>query len=770
MADKKVIKSRYFFEEDFEEQLAEVPAEKVAAWDKKAKLKIVGKGVDRYDAYDKVSGTARYTFDIQLPHMAYAKTLRCPHAHARIKSIDVSQAEKMPGVLAVLTADNAPKIKWYRGTSYLFDRHLRYAGDEVACVAAKSERIAAQALKKIKVEYEVLPFVADAGKAMQPDAPKLYDNGNIAGGKPSVYERGNADEGFNQADVVVEETFDTQVVVHNPTEPHCSVVNWDGDKLTVWDSTQAVFGVRNALADSLDIPANHVRVIKKYMGGGFGSKLAAGKYTIMAALLARTIGRPVKISMDREEMNLAVGNRPDSVQKLKFGAKKDGTLLAMSHYSYGAAGAYPSGAGCSWPLRSIYKCPNVRTEEYTVFINAGPGRPFRAPGHVQGTFALEAMIDTMAEKTGMDPLDFRLKNYSETDPVSGQPYTTKRLREAYEAGAKAIGWKNRNKKPGSDSGVIKRGLGMASQIWWGGGGPPTYANLKMNRDGSVEVLCGTQDLGTGTYTILAQVAAEVLELPMNKVSVILGDTAVTPYAHSSGGSVTAPSTTPAVRHAAELMKEKLIGYAAAQMNLPPERIAYRSGELVDRDNPAQKMSVSALMRKVREQVLVTTGMREANPEGYAVNTFGAQFAEVEVHTDTGKIVVKRIVAAHDIGRTLNRKLLENQFEGGIMMGLGFALMEERVIDRNTGKVLTTNLENYKMTLLPDMPEIEVIIVSDADPLLNNTGVKGIGEPAHIPTAAAIANAVYNATGVRFKSLPLTPDKVLQGLYGGVKQG
>ena len=764
MADKNVIKSRYFFEEDFEEQLAEVPSEKLASWDKDAKLKIVGKGVNRYDAYDKISGTARYTFDIDLPHMVYAKTLRCPHAHARIESIDTSRAEKMPGVLAVLTADNAPKIKWYRGISYLFDRHLRYAGDEVACVAAKSERIAAEAIEKIKVEYEVLPFVSNAAEAMKPNAPKLYENGNIAGNKPAVYKRGNVDEGFSQADVVVEETFDTQVVVHNPTEPHCSVVNWDGDKLTVWDSTQSIFGVRNAIADSLDIPANHVRVIKKYMGGGFGSKLAAGKYTVMAALLAKKIGRPVKIVLDREEMNLAVGNRPDSVQKLKFGVKKDGTLLAIKHYSYGAAGAYPSGAGCSWPLRTIYKCPNVHTEEYTVYINAGPGRPFRAPGHVQGTFALEAMIDMAAGKVGMDPLEFRLKNYSDTDPVSGLPYTTKRLREAYNTGAKAIGWDKRNPEPGSDSGVIKRGLGMASQIWWGGGVPPAYANLKMNRDGSVHILCGTQDLGTGTYTILAQVAAEVLQIPMGKVSVILGDTAVTPYAPGSGGSVTAPSTTPAVRHAAELMKEKLIRYASAQLNLPSERVVYHAGELYDRENPSQKVSISALMRKVREQVLLTTGMREANPDGYAVNTFGAQFAEVEVHTDTGKIVVKRIVAAHDIGRTLNRKLLENQFEGGIMQGIGFALMEQRVIDRNTGKVLTTNLENYKMTLMGDMPEIEVIIVSDADPLLNSTGVKGIGEPAHIPTAAAIANAVYNATGVRFKSLPLTPEKVLQGLY------
>ncbi len=763
MPSRKIVKSKYFFEDELVESLAEVSTEQNKFWPDNSKLKVVGNPVPRIDGYDKTSGTARYTFDIQPKHVVYARTLRCPLPHARIKKIDTSKALQLDGVLSILTHENAPKIKWYY-TSFLFDPHLRYEGDELACVAAEKEEIAERAMNLIDVEYESLPFVTDPGEAMKADAPKLYESGNIVNGKPNIYERGDVEKGFAEADAVVEDTFTTQVVVHNPTEAHCSVVNWDGDQLTVWDSTQGVFHVRDSVAESLNMPQSSVRVIKKYMGGGFGSKLEAGKYTVMAALISRKIGRPVKITLDRREMNLAVGNRPDSTQKLKFGAKKDGTLTAMHHYSYGAVGAYPNGAGCSWPLRLIYNCPNVRTEEYSVYINAGRARAFRAPGFVQGVFALDSMIDELAEKIGMDPLDFRLKNYAEIDPVEKIPYTSKLLKEAYLQGAEAIGWKSRRNPAGADKGYLKRGIGMASQIWWGGGDPPAYATLKMNRDGSVQVLAGTQDLGTGTYTFIAQVAAEVLEIPMNRVQVLLGDTAACPYGPSSGGSTTAPSVSPAVRDAAEQMKAKLVSGAAAILEMPEDKLSYKDGMISSVDNPQKLIKIEEVIQKLDENVLVTTGARNANPDGYAIKTFGAQFAEVEVDTDTGKVRVLRIVAAHDIGRVLNRKTMENQFHGGIMQGLSFALMEERVLDSNTGKVLNTNFHDYKIPTIMDTPDIKVIIVSEGDSMISNTGVKGCGEPAIIPTAGAIANAVYNAIGVRIKSLPITPDKVLQALY------
>lgn len=760
---RKIVKSRFFIEDDFIETTAEVSIEEHEKWPENDKLKIVGKEISRIDGYDKVSGSAVFTSDVILPNMVFAKTLRSPLPHTKIKKIDTSKAEKLPGVLKIITHENTTEIPWYYGTTRLFDSTLRYQGDEVACVAALSLKIAEQAIKLIEVDYEELPHVVNAAKAMEPDAPKIHGSNNLVRGEPSIYQRGDIEKGFSEADIVIENTFTTQVAVHNPSEVHCSVVNWNGDKLTVWDSTQAIFRVRDSVAESLNIPASNVRVIKKYIGSGFGSKLEAGKYTIMAALLAKELGRPVKILLDRREMNLAVGNRPNSVQKLKVGAKKDGTLTAMSHYSYGAVGAYPSGAGCSWPFRTVYKCPNVRAEEYSVYINAGRARPMRAPGHVQGTFALDSILDDLAEKLNMDPLEFRLKNYVEIDQVSNEPYTSKLLKEAYQKGAEAIGWYTKRKPAGADSGPMKRGIGMATQIWWGGGGPPAQATIKLNRDGSLNVCSGTQDLGTGTYTILAQVASEVLEIPLEQISVTIGDTDVCPYAPSSGGSMTAATVTPAVRDAGEQMKDKLISGAATILEAPKNQLVYSTGKVSYKQDTSKQITISDIIRKTDENVLITTGARGANPEDKAINSFGAYFAEVEVDTETGKIKVIKVVAAQDVGRVLNRKTLENQIHGGIMQGIGFALIEERIIDEFTGKVLTTGLRSYKLPTIMDTPEIEVIVVSEGDHLISNTGVKGVGEPPIIPTPAAIANAVYNAIGVRLKDLPMTPDKVLDAL-------
>jgi xanthine dehydrogenase YagR molybdenum-binding subunit len=762
MASRKIIKSKHFFEENVVEYVAEVSEDNLASWPHDEQLTYVGKPVPRIDGYDKVSGTARYAFDVSFPNMAFAKTLRCPYAHARIKSINLKKASQLEGVLDIITYQNTSKIEWYY-VSFLFDPHLRYEGDEVACVAAESEAIAAKALELIDVEYEQLPFVLTADQAMKADASKLYDSGNIVRDKPSEYTRGDVEQGFKEADFVVEDTFETQVEVHNPTEPHSSVVNWEGNRLTVWDSTQGIFSVREGIARALEIPESKIRVIMKYMGGGFGSKLETGKYTVMAAILARNTGRPVRISLDRVEMNLAVGNRPNSIQKLKAGIKKDGTLTALSHHSRGVVGAYPTGAGCSWPLRTIYKCSNVYTEEYSVCVNAGRARPFRAPGHVQGIFGLESLLDEAAEKIGMDPLELRLKNYAEKDQVENLPYSSKLLKKAYMQGAEAFGWKKKWKPAGSNKGAIKRGVGLASQIWWGAGGPPTYVTLQLSGDGSVLLQCGTQDIGGGTYTFMAQVAAEELEIPIDKIQVILGDTSNCPYGPSSGGSQTASSVSPAVRDAAAQMIEKLISGAAAILEVPADRLIYSQGVISYKENPNKKIKIEDIIGKMDAGVMVVTGLRAENKPGYAMNSFGVQFAEVDVDTVTGKVKVLKIVAAHDIGRTLNRMLLENQFHGGIIQGLGFALMEQRVINAYTGKVLTTNLHDYKIPTIKNAPDIEVIIVSEGDPIISNTGVKGIGEPAMIPTAGAIGNAVYNALGVRIRSLPITPDKVLMAL-------
>lgn len=762
MSSRKIVKDSYFVEDELVETLAEVSESGGESWQKDEDLKLVGKEITRIDGYDKVSGTARFTFDIELPNMAFAVTLRSPHPHARIKKIDTSKALKLPGVLEIITFENVPKIPWYGGSTSLFDPHLRYVGDEVACAAAETRHIAEEALKLIEVEYELLPFVVDAEEAMKPGAPRLYEKGNLYRGEPFKYSRGDIKKGFAEADVTLKDTFITEVIIHNPAEVHCSVANWDGERLTVWDSTQAIFNVRDVIAGSLKLPTSKVRIIKKYMGGGFGCKLEGGKYSVMAALLARKTGRPVKIVLDRREESLAVGNRPDSIQTFKAGVKKDGTLTALTQHTIASSGAHAAGAGCSWPFRTLYLCPNMEVEEYSVYINAGRARPHRAPGHVQNTFAFESFIDEVAEKIGMNPIDFRLKNYTDKDQAYNLPYTSKRLREAYKQGAAAIGWQRR-KAPGSDPGPVKRGMGMASQIWWGGGGPPAYATLKLNRDGSVQVLSGTQDIGTGTYTFIAQVAAEVLEIPMDNISVILGDTAVCPYAPISGGSMTAPSVSPAVYDAAQQMKEKLVSAAAAVFDLPEDQVRYSQGTVSAKSDSSKKMTIQEIVRKMRERVLVTVGARNANPRGFAINTFGAQFAEVEVDTRTGRVKVLKVVAAHDIGRMLNKKTAENQFHGGIMQGLGIALLEQRIMDKAAGKMLNPNMHDYKIPTIAETPEIEVIIVSEADTKISQVGAKGLGEPAIIPTPGAIANAVYNALGIRIKSLPITPDKVLNAL-------
>ena len=764
MSAKKLVRSVFDFEDEFIETIAEVPEKEPEAWAPEKPLRVAGVGHPRVDGYARTTGDARFAVDVQLPRMTLGRVLRSPVPHARIRKIDTSEAEKVPGVLGIMTYANAPKIRWYRN-SFLFDPHIRYEGDEVAFVVAETEVALEEALRRIHVEYEELPFVLEAEEAMKPNAPRLFKNGNIRDGKPRVYQRGDVEKGFAEADAVVEDTYRTQVVHHAPLEPHVCVVNWEGDRLTIWESTQATFRVQQGLANILKIPLNKIRVINYFMGAGFGSKLGIEKHTVMAALMAKRLGRPVKVVTPRKDEFLAMGNRPSSVQKLKVAAKKDGTLTAISLWSVGPGGAYRSGSAyLGTPAREMYRCPNVRTEEYTVYVNAGPARAMRAPGHVQAFFALDSILDDLAEKLGMDPLDFRIKNIAEIDQVRRRPYTSKRLKEAYEAGAKAIGWyERRNKKPGQGKGPLKRGIGMASQIWGGGGGPPAFATVEINRDGSVVVRSGSQDIGTGTRTIVAQIAAEELGLDLDRVTVVIGDTGVCPYGPTSGGSITAASLTPAVQAAAAEARDRLKEYAAVLLKVEPDQVSYEPGRFFVAAEPSRAVTFEEAAHKMGNNMIVATGARGLNPKGYTINSFGAQFAEVEVDVETGRVRVLKVVAAHDIGRAINPLTVRSQFEGGIMMGLGFALTEERWLDPQVGRQVNANLHEFKVPTIAETPEIEVIIVSEADTKANTVGGKGIGEPCIIPTAAAVANAVYNAIGVRVKELPITPDRVLQAL-------
>jgi xanthine dehydrogenase YagR molybdenum-binding subunit len=492
------------------------------------KTQVIGKPMPRVDAYERVSGSAIYPSDTSLPDMLYGAILRCPHAHAKVLDIDAREAEKMPGVRVVIKGDtNGASVEWpyQRGfKTKLFEPHCRHEGEEVAAVAAETPYQAWDAIKAIKVKYEILPFVADERKALESGAPAIHEGGNRSG-EDQTYERGNVEKGFAEADVVLEETYRTESELHTPMELHGCVANWDGDRLTVWESTQGVYGVQARVAEVLGLPLAHVRVIGPYMGGGFGSKLQAGKYTIIAALLSKKTARPVKVFLTREETFLCVGNRPPSNMTLKAGVKKDGTLTALEFSCIGTGGAYPAGGTSlvDWLVRDLYQCPNVRTKLTDVYINAGPSRPCRAPGHPQGAWALEQMIDALAEAIKTDPVELRLKNiplYSQARE-GNPPYTSTGLKECLKEGAKSFGWKEALKKASEANargGSLRRGVGMASGLWVaGGGGPPSTILIKLFSDGSVNLNMGASDIGTGTKTVMAMVVSEELGVPMKKI-------------------------------------------------------------------------------------------------------------------------------------------------------------------------------------------------------------------------------------------------------------
>jgi xanthine dehydrogenase YagR molybdenum-binding subunit len=753
------------------EPAAPAAGQKIEPWPRETR--IVGKALPRVDAYNRVSGAAQYTQDVILPDMVYGAILRCPHAHAMVKSIDTSAAEKMPGILAVLTgASPGADLGWYGGrppVSKLFDPHCRYQGEEVAAVAARTPYQAWDALKAIKVQYEELPFVYDEATALKSDAPKVHEGGNVVG-KPRVTSRGDVEKGFAEADVVLEETFYTSVQIHATMETHASVTKWDGDCLTIWDSTQGVYdGVLFSAANNLGLPLNKVRVICHYMGGGFGAKLELGKYTVIAALLSRKIGRPVKLALTREESLLAVGNRPDAKMTLKAGVKKDGTLTALKLINIATPGAYSSGTGVGFQVGELYKCPNVQISESSFYVNAGRARPFRAPGHPQCSWALEQMMDMLAEKIGMDPIDFRLKNFTDFSQTRKLPYSSTGLRECLIEGAEKFGWKQARAARKSE-GPIKRGVGVAAGMWQGGAGSPPYtAEVRMMVDGGVTIRTGAMDIGTGTKTACCMVAAEELNIPLERVRIENADTAVTPYAQSSGGSMTLPGVVPAVRKGAWLVKTQILSWGAEALGVPEADLEIQGDTVCSRSDPSKKKPFGELFRSKGVMDVIAIGTRDPNP-AKATMPFAAHFAEVEVNTRTGEIKVLRMVGANESGRVVNRKTFDNQVFGGMMQGLGFGLMEKRVLDRQTGKMCNLNMHDYKIPTALDAPvDHQVVAIDPRDDECNIVGCKGSGEPATIPTAAAVANAIYNAIGVRPTHGPIDPRTVLE-LLGKGKRG
>ena len=750
------------------------PADQPAPW---GETRIVGKPLPRIDAYERVSGSATFPSDVTMPDMLHVAVLRCPHAHAMVKKVETSAAETMAGVHAVVTGTTPGfDLPWYStragALSKLFDPHCRYDGEEVAAVAAENPYQAWDAVRKIAVEYEVLPYAITEADALEPNAPAIHGTGNQLG-TPREYERGDVAKGFAAADVVLEQTYRTDCQIHTPTETHGCVAKWDGNRLTVWESTQGAYSIQSDVARALKLPLSNVRVVGNYMGGGFGSKLSATKQTIIAALLAKRTARPVKFFVTREDSLTGQGNRPPVTMTVKAGVKKDGTLTAFEMKAVGTGGAYTGAGSVDFQVRDLYTCPNVRTEAIDVFINAGPARAFRAPGHPQGNWALEQMMDALAEKIGMDPVELRVKNVpTVSQSRNNQPYTSTGFKDCLIEGARAFGWQEARRRAQSNS-AIRRGVGMAGGMWQAGGGsPPSTVIVKLFADGSVNLNMGASDNGCGTKTWMAMIVAEELGVPIERISIEHADTGTTQFATPSGGSKTVPTEAPAGRAAALEVRRQILEMAAEQLKANAADLTLRDGAIVSTKDPATKLAMSEVIGLQRRGLIVGVGYRGPNPDGKAINPFAAHFVEVEVNTRTGEVKLLRYLAAQDSGRVMNRLTYDNQVIGGIAMGIGLALTEGRVLDRaHTGRMLNANWHDYKIPTMLDVPKEQTVLPIDPhDTECNTTGAKGLGEPATVPAASAVVNAIYDAIGVRMTHSPISPAAIVAALNQPGKSG
>jgi len=695
---------------------------------------VLGTSVKRLDGPDKVRGKAKYTFDVNRPGMIYARIVRSPHPHARVVAVDLSAAQKAPGVKAAMV---------WRQPGETQTSQVMFQGDEVAAVAADTEERAKDAARLIKVEYEVLPHVTVVEQALDGTAPAVFTGGNVRQGQ--TQENGDLDAGFRAAAQTLEQTYQTHVITHVCMESHGTVCEWEGDKLTAWVSTQGVNSARENFATALNIPQANVRVICQYMGGGFGSKLALGAEGLICAKLAQEAKAPVKLMLDRKEEHLATGNRPSAAARVKAGVSADGIITAFDAQTWGTGGA---GAASGFPLPYIYQIANRRRTHKDVFINTGQQRPMRAPGHPQGSFITEIMMDELADKVGMDPVEFRLKNLPPEAPNA-------MWRSYLKEGAEGFGWSKRHPTGDKTAGPIKTGMGVAIGTWGGGGRGPAQAHCEIASDGSVLMRVGSQDLGTGTRTLVAIVTAESLGLQPSQIKPEIGDT-LYGVAPGSGGSTTAGSISPAIRIASMKALDALKDKVAAALSIDAASLVATNGRIHVKDDNAKGMTWAQACKQIGTQPIAADG--DWQPGLSSVTTSGAQFAEVTVDTGTGIVKLKRILAIQDCGLVVSKLTAESQCYGGVIGSLNFAMFEDRILDRNTGQMVNPNMEWYLLAGMSDVPPIEVRLKDQPE-----RGVVGIGEPPTVPTAAAIALAVRNAIGVTLRSLPLTPALILQAM-------
>jgi CO/xanthine dehydrogenase Mo-binding subunit/aerobic-type carbon monoxide dehydrogenase small subunit (CoxS/CutS family) len=726
---------------------SERPAKAVALQPSGAALKTIGHATPRIDAVERASGKATYTGDVQLPGMLYARVLRSPHPHARIRSVDVSNARALDGVKAVITHETCRYVwgagsiaggqqyndevkKITRQRRYAFNNPVRFVGEPVAAVAAVDRHTAEQALGLIVVDYELLPFVLDQEEAMKPDAPKIWPEGNVSLNArneplPIAQKRGDVDAGFRAADHVFEDRFSTAFVHNAQMEPRAAVALWEGDKLTVYTPTGGIANCRTDMARDLEMPIEKVRVVCQYMGGNFGNKNQNQDADLIAAILAREAGAPVKLELSRKEDFIGVHGRWPTAQYYKVGVKADGTLTSIQLRGISGMGPYRKNSGAIGGIE-VYQCPNIETTVFPVYTNRTVSGNFRGPEFPQGFFGIQSMMDDVAAKLKMDPVEFILKNMTRKFRDE-TPYSNYTLDECIRRGVEAFEWKKRWHPPGADAGPIKRGAGVSFMTFRSGLGRSS-ATIRLDAKGEYTVHVGVTDVGAGAKTTMGMIAAEALDVPFSKVRVVWGDTDRCPYSVGESGSRTTIMTGYAVVEAARDLRK----------------------QIADKGMPAGNV------------VLTASATPNPTSDGKVRNVFGAHFVEVEVDTELGRVRVLKYLTVHDCGRIINPLTAMSQIHGGAVMGIGMALHEDLLYDRRSGVPLTPGYYGARVMTHLDTPQIDVIFV-ESDDGYGPYGAKSIGEASKVPAVAAVGNAVFNAIGRRIKDLPITRDKVLGAL-------
>ena len=763
--------------------------------------KVVGRRVRKVDGLKLVTGKTAFADDIELPGLLIGKILGSPHPHARIRSIDTSRAKALPGVHAVLTYRDVPRVPhttagqaWPEPSpydTYMLDSKVRFVGDRVAAVAAETRAIAEEALRRIEVDYEVLPAVLDMEHAMDPGVAVIHDEPdsshildpkrNLAGDIHK--ELGNVAEGFKQCDLILEREYRTPRQQHAMIEPHI-VISWldADDRLIIRTSTQIPFHVRRQVAMILQIPVSRIRVIKPRIGGGFGGKQEMVIEDICAALALAT-RRPVKIEYTRHEEFFMARTRHPQILRLRMGVKKDGTMVAHHMKVLAATGAYGSHAttvqgNTGSKVLPLYRAPNLKFDCDIVYLNAPQAGAFRGYGCPQGFFAQESLVDEVAHELKMDPIEFRLKNairQGDTDLLSAELGEGKKglprvirscgLPECLSRGAAAIGWKEKRNAP-RGTGRLRRGVGVACTMQGSGIAGVDFAGafLKINEDGSFNLHVGATDLGTGSDTVLAQIAAETLGVSLDKILIYSSDTDFTPFDVGAYASSTTIISGGAVKKAAEKTRDQVCCFAAKMLEAAPEELTCRDDRIFAPSGKSVTMAEVAMFAFYREKTQLMEGASHFNTD--SPPPFCATFAEVEVDTETGQVRVPHLVTAVDLGVAINPMQAEGQAEGAVAQGLGYTLAEELVLDER-GRVANANFCDYKIFGAKDMPKLTTILVETEEPL-GPYGAKSIAEVPINGVGPAVANAVFNAIGIRFRKLPIRPEAVLAALRTGAK--